>query len=187
MSSDADSGSGSRLGGWGGLTEVWHVGETVRRTGGSWTPALHALLGHLERIGFAGAPRPIGIDKEGREILSFVKGGGPSHTDDALARVAQLVRELHDATESFRAPQDARRQFMVGAPRVGDVVCHNDLSPDNTIYGSDRTPHAFIDWDLEGYPYRYVEIDEFTYWLTSGAGAGDIINRKPTVDAGWDD
>jgi len=130
---------------------------------------------------------PIGIDKEGSEILSFVKGGGPSHTDDALARVAQLVRELHDATESFRAPQDARRQFMVGAPRVGDVVCHNDLSPDNTIYGSDRTPHAFIDWDLEGYPYRYVEIDEFTYWLTSGAGAGDIINRKPTLDAGWDD
>jgi hypothetical protein len=148
VSSDADSANGSRLGGWGGLSEVWQVGQTVRRTGGSWTPTVHALLGHLAQIGFPGAPRPIGIDENGREILSFVDGAGPSHSDDELARVAQLVRGLHDATESFRAPQDASWQFMVGAPRAGDVVCHNDLSPDNTIYGPDRTPQAFIDWDL---------------------------------------
>jgi hypothetical protein len=39
---------------------------------------------------------------------------------------------------------------------------------------------------FEGYHYRYLEIDEFTYWLTHGVGAGSIINRKLTVDAGWD-
>lgn len=142
MGSDSDSRSTY------GLTEVERVGETIRRSAGRWTPTVHALLAHLERIGFEGAPRPLGIDGEGREILSFVTGGGPSHDDDELARVAQLIRALHDSTASFEEPPDADWQFMVGAPRRGDVVCHNDLSPDNTIYGPDHAPLAFIDWDL---------------------------------------
>ena len=40
---------------------------------------------------------------------------------------------------------------------------------------------------FRGYPYRYVEIDLFTYWLTFGRDAGWIINRKPTLEAGWDE
>jgi aminoglycoside phosphotransferase (APT) family kinase protein len=35
-----------------------------------------------------------------------------------------------------------------GAPRDGGVVCHNDLSPDNTVYEPAGKPRAFIDWDL---------------------------------------
>jgi hypothetical protein len=81
-----------------------------------------ALLAHLERVGFEGAPRPLGIDDEGREVLSFVTGGRPSHADDELARVAQLTRALHDSTESFEMPSDAEWQFMVGAPRRGSSV-----------------------------------------------------------------
>jgi aminoglycoside phosphotransferase (APT) family kinase protein len=88
------------------------------------------------------------MDAEGREVLSFVSGGGPSHALGELARVAHLIRALHDSTESFEAPPDAEWQFMVGAPRRGDVVCHNDLSPGNTIYGPGGTPRAFVDWDL---------------------------------------
>lgn len=146
MGSRDDGERRSRLDG--GLTEVERVGETVRRTAGPWTPAVQALLAHLERVGFEGAPRPLGIDSEGREVLSFVAGGGPSHADDELAEVAQLIRALHDSTESFEVPPDAEWQFMVGAPRRGDVLCHNDLSPDNTIYGPEGTPRGFIDWDL---------------------------------------
>lgn len=131
-----------------GLTDVERVGDTVRRTADRWTPAVHALLAHLQRVGFEGAPRPLGIDSEGREVLSFVAGVGPSHADDELARVAKLTRSLHDATESFEAPSSAEWQLMVGAPRRGDVVCHNDLSPDNTIYGPEQTARAFVDWDL---------------------------------------
>jgi Phosphotransferase enzyme family len=132
----------------GGLTDVERVGETVHRSTSSWTQAVHALLAHLELVGFEGAPRVLGFDGEGREVLSFIAGGGPSHTDDELARVAQLVRELHYSTEAFEAPPDPQWQFMVGAPKEGDVVCHNDLSPDNTIYDPGSTPRAFIDWDL---------------------------------------
>ena len=52
---------------------------------------------------------------------------------------AELVREFHDLTP--------------GTPLAGDaqVVCHNDLAPNNTVYspgGSGLRPVAFIDWDL---------------------------------------
>jgi aminoglycoside phosphotransferase (APT) family kinase protein len=131
----------------GGLTEVERRGDTVRRSAGEWTPAVHALLAHLETVGFTGSPRPLAIE-DGVEILTFVPGGEATHTDEELARVVTLIRALHDATRSFRAPAAARWQFMVGAPRSGTVVCHNDLSPDNTVYRPAGSPRAFIDWDL---------------------------------------
>src|SRR4051812_2221884 len=37
------------------------VGRTVRRKAYSWSPAVLDLLGHLEREGFAGAPRALGL------------------------------------------------------------------------------------------------------------------------------
>jgi len=64
----------------------------------------------------------------------------PSITSDAsLARLAGLVREFHDLT--------------AGTPLAAgeEVVCHNDLSPKNTVYrdsGTGLTPVAFIDWDI---------------------------------------
>jgi hypothetical protein len=59
------------------------VGETVRRPTGPWTPAVHELLRHLDRERFDGAPRAIGIDEAGREILTFVRGAvvWPAHYD----------------------------------------------------------------------------------------------------------
>ena len=50
------------------------VGDTVRRAGGPWTPSVHALLAHLSGRGFAGSPRPLGIDEQGREVLTFLAG-----------------------------------------------------------------------------------------------------------------
>jgi hypothetical protein len=55
-------------------TGVVRIGDTVRRPAGPWTPAVHALLDHLHGVGFPGAPRPLGLDEHGREILTFVPG-----------------------------------------------------------------------------------------------------------------
>ena len=131
----------------GGLTEVERRGDTVRRSAGEWTPAVHALLGHLQAVGFTASPRPLAIEN-GVETLEFVPGGEATHSDDELARVGTLIRALHEATRSFRPPAAARWQFMVGAPRTGAVICHNDLSPDNTVFEPTGSPRAFIDWDL---------------------------------------
>jgi Phosphotransferase enzyme family len=131
----------------GGLSSVEQRGDTVRRSVGDWTPAVHALLRHLHEVGFEGAPRPLGIEP-GVEILTFVEGGEASHSDEELARVGGLIRAFHEASKSFVSFPGARWQFMVGAPRAGGVVCHNDLSPDNTIYEPRGNPRAFIDWDL---------------------------------------
>ncbi len=81
-------------------------------------------------------------------MLEFVEGGEATHSDDELARVGLLTAALHRVTTSFVEPANARWQFMVGAPRAGEVICHNDLSPDNTVFQPAGTPSAFIDWDL---------------------------------------
>ena len=58
----------------GNTSTVVRVGDTVRRNAGPWTPAVHALLRHLERVGFNGSPRALGMDERGREVISFVEG-----------------------------------------------------------------------------------------------------------------
>src|SRR5579859_7679207 len=42
----------------------------------AWTPTVHALLRHLETVGFDGAPRVVGsrFDPAGRETLTFIQG-----------------------------------------------------------------------------------------------------------------
>src|SRR2546423_14571099 len=64
----------------GNTSTVVRVGDTVRRNAGPGTPAVHALLRHLEDVGFTGAPRALGTDERGREGLSSLereRGGAP--------------------------------------------------------------------------------------------------------------
>jgi hypothetical protein len=133
---------------------VVRIGDTVRRPAGPWTPAVHALLGRLERKGFAGAPRALGIDARGREILTFIEGHAawpweafaPLATDEGLLRVAQLIADYHAAVADFRAPADAVWSDV--APRSPpELICHQDLAPWNLILGA-AGELTFIDWDL---------------------------------------
>jgi hypothetical protein len=130
---------------------VVRVGDTVRRPAGPWTSAVHALLTHLHDAGFHGAPRPLGIDNRGREVLTFIPGAvaWPDHFhlldgDDQLCRAARLIRELHDAVAGFTAPPGARWQALI--PADGDeIIAHHDLAPWNLVIGERQW--AIIDWD----------------------------------------
>ena len=82
------------------------------------SPFVHELLRYLEEAGFDGAPRLLGIDERGREVLSFVEGEVPHDhgeyrpSDVRLTRVAALIRRFHDVTAtSARAagPSESRR------------------------------------------------------------------------------
>jgi Ser/Thr protein kinase RdoA (MazF antagonist) len=115
---------------------VVRVGDTVRKPWIASTPAVHAFLEHLAERGFAGAPRAHGRDERGRQILDFVPGTNaellPWFTDDQLYRLGAMVRELHDASEDFVPPADAR--WTVAIPADGaDLICHQDLAPWNLI------------------------------------------------------
>ena len=139
----------------GNVAPVYRVGGTVRRATGPWTPAVHALLRHLERAGFDAAPRVLGIDDAGREALSYIKGFVPYApdvpawlwTDDALAASAEMLRRYHVAVAAFEPPRDVAWRRLPGAPASGDVICHNDVAPWNTVY-RDEMPVALIDWDF---------------------------------------
>jgi hypothetical protein len=131
---------------------VVRVGDTVRRPAGVWTPAVHALLNHLHTVGFHGAPRPLGLDEHGREVLTFIPGtvAWPDHfhllhPDDQLRRVTRLIRDLHDAVAEFTPPADARWQTLIPADG-DDIIAHHDLAPWNLILNDQQW--AIIDWDV---------------------------------------
>ena len=161
---------------------VVRVGDTVRRPVGPWTPAVHALLRHLEGVGFDGAPRVLGFDEKGREILTYLPSDAtPSWSDDALVATARLVRQLHEALADFVPPPGATWRLFPGVrhPPTGRVG-HNDLCPANTVFAN-RRPYGFIDWDLAGpardlhdlayAAYSFVSLRPDRFWPRPGCPA----------------
>lgn len=132
--------------------QVFRVGDTVRRPA-QRTDGARALLAHLERVGFAGAPRWLGIDEQGREVLSYIPGEAvtPPYpawamADEALMSVAALLRDYHEAVEGF---DGSRHSWPVPLPdsyRTG-LVSHNDPNLDNIVFRDGRAV-ALIDFDL---------------------------------------
>jgi hypothetical protein len=63
-----------QLGG-GAMTEgVVRVGDTVRRPPRYVAQLMRDMLVHLERAGFDAAPRWLGFDEQGRDVLSWIDG-----------------------------------------------------------------------------------------------------------------
>lgn len=114
------------------------VGDTVRRPAHATGPFTREVLLHLERAGFAGAPRFLGVDEHDREILTFLPGEAVPDAallaDAQIASAGRLIRAFHDAT--------------AGTPVAGgaEVVCHGDLGPHNTVFVGEEAV-GLIDWD----------------------------------------
>jgi hypothetical protein len=142
----------------GGYTNDGHVvrvGDTVRRPWRATTPATAALLEHLERAGFDGAPRFLGRDEAGREMLSYIPGRAAIEPvepwalgDEALVSVARLLRRFHDAVAGFD-PAGLTWPEAVPARWRGGLVTHNDPNLDNVVF-ADGAAAALIDFDLAG-------------------------------------
>ncbi|MBI1818102.1 MAG: phosphotransferase [Deltaproteobacteria bacterium] len=144
--------------------EVVRIGDTVRRPMSSQSAFVHSLLGHLEGRGFAGAPRFLGVDSSGREILSYLPGEVPNElgefTRSQLVSAALLLRELHDATTDY--------QLREGC----EVVCHGDASPCNCVFVDGR-PVAFIDFDAAR-PGRRRDDVGYAAWLWLDIGRSNL-------------
>lgn len=118
-------------------------GDTVLRRRG--TANTHALLRHLERVGFDLAPRLLEVNGT-TETLSYLPGatGYPPLSDDlrsdqALVSVARAIRRLHDATEGFEPVEPGEwRSLEVAVPVDVDCIGHHDLAPWNLVFEAAR-------------------------------------------------
>ncbi|MFF5210622.1 phosphotransferase enzyme family protein [Streptosporangium sp. NPDC000396] len=133
---------------------VVRVGDTVRRPTRSSTRSVHALLRHLEAVGFDGAPRVVGLDDLGREILTYVDGDSAARplpayavTGESLAALATLLRRFHDASASFVPPPHAVWEAGSNDDAAPELIGHCDITLDNVIF-RDGTPSALIDFDM---------------------------------------
>jgi Ser/Thr protein kinase RdoA (MazF antagonist) len=126
------------LGGGRTTRGVCRVGDTVRRPRSARSAFVRRLLEHLAARRFAGAPRFLGTDAAGRDVLSFVPGVVPADlgafSQPQLAAAARLLRALHEATLDCDLTDGH------------EVVCHGDASPCNCVL-VDGLPAAFIDFD----------------------------------------
>jgi len=160
MSQDVEAEERLRGGNVGGAVRV---GDTVRRATGPWTPAVHALLEHLEtRVPHV--PRVLGRDEQGREILSFLPGrvvdldAAESLSPRQIFSVVSWTRAFHDAVDGFSHP-GPWRYFPVDQPTL---IGHNDIAPYNVCFAGDELAGVF-DWDLAGPSTPLLEL-AFIAW-----------------------
>lgn len=166
---------------------VVRVGDTVRRPAGPHTPAVAAFLRHLEHAGFDGAPRHLGYDEQGREVLTYVPGTVAAHdeipewvtTDEALVSVTTLMRRLHDASVGFEPPPDARWAWPPPPHRRGGVIGHNDACRENVVFDG-TTAVAFVDFDFAGPATRAWDVAGIVRHFVLGL-PGDVQRRFDLV------
>lgn len=156
----------------GNLSASVKIGNTVHRRAGPWTPAVHALLAHLQRVGFGEVPEPLGMDERGRAVQSFLPGethgGWPDplpqwmfEDEMTLTAAANLLRRYHHSLEGFVPPPDARWRFV--PPGEHQVICHNDWSPSNALFQG-HLPVGMLDWDGAGPGSRAWDVGLSAYW-----------------------
>ena len=181
----------------GDVTEaVVRVGDTVRRPHQPGSDAVARYLDHLERVGFDRAPRYLGRDRQGRDVLDFLAGAVPGArlpgwavTDDVLAAVARLTRDLVAAGAGWLPGPEVRfPRDIVATPPVplpaGEplVVAHGDVTPQNVVF-RDGAPWGVVDFDLAG---RTTELTELANTAMHWVPLLDPADADPAFRAGGD-
>jgi hypothetical protein len=162
----------------GDVTEgLVRVGDTVRRPASPASAAVEVVLRHLEEVGFDGAPRFVGRDAKGRDVLSFVDGEvadrpwpGWIADEERLRSLARLLRRFHDAVVPLGLPDAVLALPQPDPPGlpariagVPELVGHRDVTPENVVFRDGRAV-ALIDFDLLGAVTRVEELANLLLW-----------------------
>jgi hypothetical protein len=136
----------------GNVSNVYRSEDTVRRELKPDSVKIHKLLQHLESKGFDYAPKFLGIDEKGREILSFIEGEAGNYplkeymwSNDVLKEIAKMLRLYHAAVSDF--PLSDEWKPMDNTPEKMEVICHNDFAIYNIIFNHEK-PVGIIDFDV---------------------------------------
>jgi Phosphotransferase enzyme family len=154
----------------GGRTNVGVVrmGNTVHRPLRPNSEFVQALLSYIRQQGCEFVPQPLGLDDEGREVLSFIEGDVPddlgNYDDDVLITAARLIRTYHDASSGFVSVSEL------------EVICHNDLSPCNFVFREGK-PLGIIDFDTAAPGSRVMDLG-YAVWLWLDLGNDDLSVKE---------
>jgi len=175
---------------------IVRVGSTVRRPVGPHSRLVHTVLEHLERTGFDGAPRFLGVDAAGREVLTYLDGEvaarpWPAWVADEgrVASVARLVRAYDDAVVGLGLPAavaDVHVAEPAGTPATiagpPELVGHLDVTPENVVFRA-GSAFALIDFDLLRPAARVEEVANVLLWWAPLMPAPDRERALRDVDA----
>lgn len=166
---------------------VSRVGSTVRKP---WTDASSYVLDFMAAVKRAGVdvPAPLGRDDVGRQVTEYVPGklaiDAAPLTESELVRVGEIVRAIHDASQTYAPASSAVWNTVIPAPE-DDLVCHNDLAPWNLIIGERWT---FIDWDAAAPSTRLWDLAYAAQAFTlsdPGQPPGDAARRLTAFAEGY--
>lgn len=168
--------------------------DRVVRDAAPWTEAVHAWLAYLHERGIDAVPRPLGIDRFGREAVSFVsgavtgqtgaaigEGAGPGagaeaapaetnvwpeplRSDEGMAAVGALLTQLRRAARDFTPPPGLVWRGGPAEPGDGQVICHGDVGHGNVVWRDDGSP-ALIDWEFAHPGPPLRDLAEAACWL----------------------
>ena len=174
---------------------VVRVGDTVRRPLGPNSAVIHAVLEHLEHVGFAGSPRLLGVDDRNREVLTFLHGevaGRPRPGwigDEArLGSVARLLRGYHLSMQGFVLPAGLRPDWGipelpelpdVEPPQPVQVIGHQDITCENVVFRG-GVAVGLIDFDLIKPTSVLMDVVNALVWW---APLADPVDRYPGMRA----
>jgi hypothetical protein len=169
-------------------------GPHVLRPSNLHSSAIHRFLSWLHEHGFNGASVPVGIDADNRERLLFIEGDVPvppyapwAQHDDALASVAPLIRQLHDASRAFD-PSSSTWSAEMADPVGGQVMCHNDVCMENVVFRNGSAV-GLLDFDFAAPGRPVYDLGQFARMcvpIDDDVNAPDWGGSLPTFPPGCD-
>lgn len=175
-----------------GAQGLVRIGNTVRRPLRPFSLAIQSYLAYIRQAGFTGAPEPLGVDEEGREILSYVEGDIPCEPlpdwtaeKDVLVALAVLIRRLHEAARGWEAPPNtqwgvvpgsvARRGVEAFSDGEPEIFSHRNYAPGRVVF-RDGVPAALVNFDLAKPCTKVYDIANAMYWWVPLC---DQVDRAP--------
>ncbi len=174
----------------GNLTKVVRVGDTVRREAGSWTPFVHRLLHHVRAKGFAFAPKALGLDALGREILSYIHGQTLIEqpwpewvwSEELLDEAVAALADFHAKVADFR-PEYVESRLGTQPLTSDQIICHNDFAPYNCVFEHGHLK-GVLDWDVVCAGSPTWDLAFFTWhWVPLYGPTSGLAWRTPDVAA----
>ena len=155
----------------GAVTAVTRAGNTVRRTPPPDPAFVHALLRLFERRGWDGAPRFLGTDERGREVLSYLHGHVPwqpaQPPDARIHDLAHVCWQYVGLGPGIADPTAAgeRMRLICDAYGLGDT----GQLVDAVLWWQDRCWHGIL---------AKAEAGEPAMIRLRDSGAADSVRRE---------